>query len=43
MEIYIALALLLLGIIILFSRSQKARKKDFIHVSQRIDELERRL
>mgnify|MGYP001110330544 CR=1 FL=1 len=47
MEIFIAILLatlvLLVGIIILVSRNRKARNKNFIHVSKRIDELERRI
>ncbi len=43
MEILIAIGLFLAGILILLLKKRKTRNKNFVHVSQRIDELERRI
>lgn len=43
MEILILIGLLFAGILVKLLKKRKARHKDYINVSKRIDELERRI
>lgn len=43
MEIFILIGLLFVGILVRLLKKRNARNKDFINVSKRIDELERRI